>query len=382
MTERWLARPHTNPAPRVLGVGAMGRLRLLLILLSGLSVSAVAALPAQAAPSRALVSHAVPIRYVSQLAEPAPAGWRASATPYCAAAASLTVMESFGVALPAAPLATTFAIGRAGNTTNDPGLDPDGISHLLRTFGGAGRIHAYADRGQALDELIGRLNLNAPVVALTQAGNHAVTVYGYEAIAGGAVTSLFVADPLSGFMGRVAVESWLWAHLWMGTPFSAPGDAWRGRFIFVAYRDARGAAVPALAGPPTWPVVSRDRAYASAWVSQSPVPRLARAAVATVTVSVRNRGTSAWVRGTPSEVRLGIPGDDTIYQQLGLADGWLMGSRPAVQSEPNVAPSEVATFSFRIRGALAGTFLVRLRPVVDGLAWLDDDGIYIVVGVD
>ena len=337
--------------------------------------------PADAAPSRALVEHAVPVRYVSQLAEPAPAYWRAGATPYCAAAASLTVMESFGVSLPASPLATTFAIGRAGNTTVDPGLDPDGISHLMRHFGGAGRIHAYADRGRALDELVGRLNANAPVVALTQAGNHAVTVYGYQALAGGAVTALYVADPLSGFMGLVSIDRWLWAHLWMGTPFSAPGAAWRGTFVFVSYRDARGVAPAPAPQASAWPVVSRDRPYASAWVSQDPLPVLPRGSSATVTVHVRNKGTSAWVRGTPSEARLGIPGDDTIYQQLGIADGWVLGSRPAVQAEANVAPSQIATFSFRVRGALAGTFLMRLRPVVDGVAWLDDDGIYVVVQV-
>ena len=339
-------------------------------------------LPADAAPHRALVEHAVPVRYVSQLAEPAPAGWRASATPYCAAAASLTVMESFGVSLPASPLASTFAIGRAGNTTDDPGLDPDGIAHLMRHFGGAGRVHAYADRGRALDELIGRLNANAPVVALTQAGNHAVTVYGYQALAGGPVTALYVADPLSGFMGLVPVDRWLWAHLWMGTPFAAPGAGWRGTFVFVAYRDARGSAPVSSPQPAARAVVRADRAFASAWVSQDPLPRIARGTLATVTVRVRNRGTSAWVRGTPSEARLGIPGDDTVYQQLGLADGWVLGSRPAVQAERNVAPSEVATFTFRVRGAIPGTFLIRLRPVVDGVAWLDDDGIYAVVGVD
>lgn len=350
-------------------------------LLLALSAAAIG-LPAEAAPLRALVEHAVPVRYVSQLAEPAPTYWRAGATPYCAAAASLTVMESFGVPLPASPLATTFAIGRAGNTTDDPGLDPDGISHLMRHFGGDGRIHAYADRGRALDELIGRLNANAPVVALTQAGNHAVTVYGYQALAGGPVTALYVADPLSGFMGLVPVDRWLWAHLWMGTPFTAPGAAWRGTFVFVSYRDARGSAPLPSPQAGAWPVVSRDRAYASAWVSQDPLPRIPRGGTATVTVRVRNQGTSAWVRGTPSEARLGIPGDDTIYQQLGIADGWPLGARPAIQAEANVAPSQVATFSFRVRGALAGAFLMRLRPVVDGVTWLDDDGIYVVVQVD
>jgi len=359
----------------------MGRPRAAIAILFAIA-SFATTLPADAAPMRALVSHAVPVRYVSQLAEPAPAGWRASATPYCAAAASLTVMESFGVPLPGSPLATTFTIGRAGNTTSDPGLDPDGISHLMRHFGGEGRIHAYSERGRALDELIGRLNQNAPVVALTQGGNHAVTVYGYQAIAGGPVTALYVADPLSGFMGLVSVDRWLWAHLWMGTPFAAPGEGWRGTFVFVSYRDQRGSAPLVAPAPSAWPVVAAERPYASAWVSQEPLPRLARGGLATVTVRVRNRGTSAWVRGTPSEIRLGIPGDDTIYQQVGLAEGWVLGARPAVQAEPNVAPSEVATFSFRIRGAMAGTFALRLRPVVDGVAWLDDDGIFVVINVD
>jgi hypothetical protein len=35
-----------------------------------------------------------------------------------------------------------------------------------------------------------------------------------------------------------------------------------------------------------------------------------------------------------------------------------------------------------VRGGLAGTFLMRLRPVVDGVTWLNDDGIYVVVNVD
>lgn len=183
-------------------------------------------------------------------------------------------------------------------------------------------------------------------------------------------------------MGLVSVDRWLRAHLWMGTPFAAPGAAWRGTFVFVSYRDARGAAPVPAPQAGAWPVVSADRPYASAWVSQDPLGILPRGSTATVSVRVRNRGTSAWVRGTPSEARLGIPGDDTIYQQLGLADGWLLGARPAVQAEPNVAPSQIATFSFRVRATLAGSFLMRLRPVIDGVAWLDNDGIYVVVQVE
>jgi hypothetical protein len=339
------------------------------------------AAPADAAPIRAIVSYVVPVRYVSQLAEPAPADWRAGATPYCAAAASLTVMQSFGVEPPERPLATTFAIGRSGNTTSDPGIDPDGISHLMRHFGGEGRIHVHVERGAWLHDLIARLDQRAPVVALTQAGNHAVTVYGYQKVEGGAVTALYVADPLSGHVGLVGIDSWLSTHRWMGTPFAAPGEAWRGKFVFVTYRDARSSEL-ASAGPGTGAILPAARAYRSGWVAQSAYPRIARGAFATLTMHIRNVGTSAWVRGTPTEARLGIVGDDPIWASLGIAYGWPLGNRPAVQAEANVAPSEIATFTFRVRGAMAGVWQIRLRPVIDGVTWLDDQGIYTIVTID
>lgn len=355
------------------------RLGLIVLVLALLIVGGVPA-PVQAADRPALlVSHTVPVRYVSQLAEPAPTWWRAGATPYCAAAASLTVMASFGVTLPTAPLATSFEIGRIGNTTTDPGLDPQGISYLMRHYGGDGRIHAYADRGTALHELIGRLNASVPVVALTQAGNHAVTVYGYEAISGGEVTALYVADPLSGFMGRVGVASWQWQHLWMGSAFSAPGVEWQGQFVFVTYRDWRGAPAPAaIPGPRP---ASTVPALASRWLGQSDYPVLGLGTTGTVTIAFRNTGTSAWVKGTPTEARLGVVGDSTVMAQLGFAAGWLLPSRPAVQYQQNVAPSEVGIFSFIVRAAQRGTWVIRLRPVVDGVTWLDDEGVLVVVTV-
>lgn len=346
-------------------------------------VAVTGAAPAAASDRPALrVSRTVPVSYVSQLAEPAPVWWRAGATPYCAAAAALTVMSSFGLRFPDSPLATTFATGRQGNTTPDPGLDPNGLAHLLRAYGGEGRIHSYADRGRALEELVGRLNASVPVVAFTQAGNHAVTVYGYEAISGGAVTALYVADPLSGFMGRVAIDAWLGTHLWMGSGFAAAGPEWRGRFIFVSYRDWRGSA-PAPAPPASAPrPVSTAPTLASRWLAQSEYPVLGAGAVSTVTVTFRNTGTLAWVKGTPTEARLGIAGDSTVFSDLGLASAWVLPSRPAVQSQQNVAPNEIAVFSFNVRGAQRGSWAMRLRPVVDGVAWLDDDGVYLTVTVN
>lgn len=178
------------------------------------------------------VSVVIPIRYISQQSEPAPAGWNAWYTPYCVAASAAMVFSAHGVALPHEPLQTFFRVGRSGNTTEDPGIDPDGALHLMKSLGGNGAIHMYADPSSALTALVKHLASRSPVVVFTQAGNHAVVAYGFEAVEGGSpVTALYLADPL-GSMGRVPIQN---AYQWFGKPFSAPGEKWRGKYVFVTF---------------------------------------------------------------------------------------------------------------------------------------------------
>lgn len=199
---------------------------------------AVAAQPASGAEGK-VATLVLPVEFQSQLTEASPTGWAQYPTPYCVAASSTMVLKSFGVVLPNPSLEELFFLGRKGNTTNDPGIDPDGASYLMRYFGGDGAIHAYPDQATALNELIGRLNYGSPVVVFAQAGNHAIVAYGYEADWGGTVTAIYAADPLSGFNGRVPVDAWTTWYMWFGAGFSAPGDKWQGQFVFVSYRDFR-----------------------------------------------------------------------------------------------------------------------------------------------
>lgn len=178
----------------------------------------------------------LPIRFVSQLSEPAPTDWAYGLTPYCVAAASVMVMSVFQVETWS--LAAMFALGQAGNVTWDPGIDPAGNAHLFRQFGGKGRIHSYWDRTTALNELIGRLNSGSPVVFYGQSGNHAMVAYGYESDWGGSVTAIYVADPL-GFMGPVETWSFMNLHDWFGSPFTALGNEWQGSWTFVSFLDYR-----------------------------------------------------------------------------------------------------------------------------------------------
>lgn len=128
-----------------------------------------------------------------------------------------------------------------------------------------------------------------------------------------------------------------------------------------------------LCAPPTASTV------ASTWVSQSADLDLAEGDNGEVTVRLRNSGATAWRRGTANEARLAIPGNDTSYAFL--ANGWPTADRVAVQTEELVAPGGVATFTFKVFASKPGTFVLPLRGVVDGGAWMTHEGIHAKITV-
>lgn len=128
-----------------------------------------------------------------------------------------------------------------------------------------------------------------------------------------------------------------------------------------------------LCAPPTAATV------ASSWVSQTADLDLIEGDSGQVSVRLRNSGATAWRKGTPNEARLAIPGNDTSYAFL--ASGWPTADRVAVQTEELVAPGGVATFTFRVSAAKPGTFVLPLRGVVDGGAWMTHEGIHTKVTV-
>jgi hypothetical protein len=124
-----------------------------------------------------------------------------------------------------------------------------------------------------------------------------------------------------------------------------------------------------------------DNGLHSAWVSQTAVPAMQPAATQSVSVLFRNSGTKTWQKGVAgSQVALGINGDNTAFSALGMNVGWPSANRVAVQNESAVAPGGIASFTFAIRAPLAaGVVSIPLRPVVDGVAWLEDQGIVVPV---
>src|SRR5207245_8913371 len=126
---------------------------------------------------------------------------------------------------------------------------------------------------------------------------------------------------------------------------------------------------------------STDSGLHSAWTSQTAVPMLQPAATSPITLMFRNTGTKTWTKGVVgSQVALGVAGDSTAYSAMGMNGGWPSANRVAVQNESIVAPGNVATFTFTVRAPLSlGTVNMRVRPVIDGVAWLEDQGVYVPV---
>lgn len=141
-----------------------------------------------------------------------------------------------------------------------------------------------------------------------------------------------------------------------------------------AYEDAPD---PALALVPAPAAV----ALHSRWVSQSPLRVVVLGEITTLSISFRNVGSTPWIRGSRAEARLGIANDDRRFFDLGFAQNWLAPDRPTAQLESVVSPGSLAIFSFQVRGAVTGVHRIPLRPLVEGVTWMEDEGAYVEVWV-
>jgi uncharacterized protein YkwD len=129
------------------------------------------------------------------------------------------------------------------------------------------------------------------------------------------------------------------------------------------------------------PTSSADNGLHSAWISQTAVPAMQPASTSQATLLFRNTGTKTWTRGVAgSQVVLGINGDSASFNALGMNVGWPSANRVAVQNESSVGPGAVASFTFALKAPLgAGTVRIPLRPVIEGVAWLEDQGVFLPV---
>ena len=119
--------------------------------------------------------------------------------------------------------------------------------------------------------------------------------------------------------------------------------------------------------------------FHSRWVGQDVPGPIGVGSTASVTVSLRNTGGIPWVKGSATEARLGIPRDDRVIFTTMSPAVWLFANRPASQTEGVVPPGGIATFTFDVGGSWPGVRRIPLRPVIDGITWMDDQGIFVDV---
>ena len=125
-----------------------------------------------------------------------------------------------------------------------------------------------------------------------------------------------------------------------------------------------------------------DQGWHGKWVSQSANPTLAPGATsADLTVTIQNTGTKTWTKGVlGQEARLGIKNDDRTWASLAVS--WLSPDRVAAQAEATVARGQNATFTFKVRAPQTPSiYVLALRPVIDGVTWLEDEGVFVSVNV-
>jgi hypothetical protein len=122
--------------------------------------------------------------------------------------------------------------------------------------------------------------------------------------------------------------------------------------------------------------------YHSLWVSQSAYPTVKTGTTSEpITLTFRNTGSQPWISGVlGQQLSLGIAENAAAWSPH--AFGWPSADRVAVQEEATVRPGQSATFTFQVRApTAAGTYVLRLRPVVDGTVWLEDQGVFVLVTV-
>jgi hypothetical protein len=125
-----------------------------------------------------------------------------------------------------------------------------------------------------------------------------------------------------------------------------------------------------------------DIGYHARWSGQSPDPTLGPGETATLVVALLNTGYRGWYAGVPNQqAALGTSAPLDVARP-DLAYGWLSSSRITTTTTSYVGPGQVGWFQFRVRAPLTpGDHRLSVRGVVDGVTWLEEQGIFFTIRV-
>src|SRR2546427_614285 len=159
-------------------------------------------------------------------------------------------------------------------------------------------------------------------------------------------------------------------------------DAARAAPVARAVVTAPTAQVPAHFVVPAQVAVPPDSGYHASWTAQSPDPTVVIGSTATLVLALENTGSRGWSNdGSGQQVVIGTD-DPPDADRSELAGDWLSANRVTSTTTDYVGPGEVGWFEFTVRApTTAGDYRLALRGVVDGVSWLEDDGIFFMIHV-
>src|SRR6266550_8892725 len=166
------------------------------------------------------------------------------------------------------------------------------------------------------------------------------------------------------------------AYGWYWTAdFGGVVDAARAAPVSRAAAPAATVIAAAIALPP-------DSGYHASWQGQSVDPTSDAGETATLVVALANTGSRGWYRDTADQRVFIGTNEPRDGEHPELAMNWLSQNRLTSTTTAYVGPGEIGWFEFTVRApATAGDYRLALRGVVDGVTWLEDDGIFFTIHV-
>lgn len=121
--------------------------------------------------------------------------------------------------------------------------------------------------------------------------------------------------------------------------------------------------------------------YHTSFYAQSAYPTVAPGQTAEWVLALTNTGTTGWDLGRATAVRLGT-WDPQDAPSLLASSAWIAPNRPAQQTTTWVGPGQQAWFRVQVQAPTApGVYRLYVRPVIDGVVWLENVGAYVDVSV-
>ena len=132
----------------------------------------------------------------------------------------------------------------------------------------------------------------------------------------------------------------------------------------------------APAAPPA-PPAAPAASYHAAFAAQSSWPVASPGQSVQWIVAFTNTGGTGWSVSGANPARLGTGHPLDVPSTL-AATTWIAANRPAQQTTTYVAPGQQAWFVIDlVAPSTPGTYRLYVRPVIDGVQWLEDAGAYV-----